>query len=237
MEMANSTSTVVKFARNIAIILTHNAWGDWAKKNPNINLICKKENEKKRKTALQYRAATGPSTVVVWPARPGHGAVVVARDHWGVVRRVAARDRKRVVSAASVDGLSGHGRRMVVLQLQRAGSAGVVVVCLLPGGGAERALDAAASGHAPAGRGVVAPLVVWRLRDDDVHGQKRVARLQRPQLHDLRRPDLVRQLLDQLHIVHVADHQEQQVVCPAGHRNRLNAWSSHHKSILLRVRN
>jgi hypothetical protein len=31
--------------------------------NPIIKLIYKKENEKKQKTALQYCAATGPSTV------------------------------------------------------------------------------------------------------------------------------------------------------------------------------
>jgi hypothetical protein len=59
-----------------------------------------KGKRKERKNALQYHAATGPSTIVLEPALPAHAAVVVAHDHWGVVCRVAARDGKRVVSAA-----------------------------------------------------------------------------------------------------------------------------------------
>jgi len=162
----------------------------------------------------------------------------VPRDHRRVVRGVAARHLEREAAAprvaVPVSSLPNHRRRLLVVVSRARGPAVVVADRLLPavlarplrgGGGGERALDAAASGHAPAGSGGV-PLVRG-LRDDGTAARcQRAAGTARgrqsPQLQDVGLPDLLLQLPRQLARVHAVADQQQHVPALAGHRHRLD---------------
>jgi hypothetical protein len=88
----------------------------------------------------------------------------------------------------------------------------------LPQRGGGKALDAAASRHAPVGSGGGVPLVRGQRHDGVLGHAVGCAARQSPELHDLGLPDLLLQLPRQLARVHaVADHQ-QQVLAGTGHR-------------------